>query len=319
MHANAQDLPEELIARIAQLLSGQRPQTWDRDRHACPPLKLSKRQLGSCALTCRFWAKILRPEIFRRLVLRTAEDGRLFREFIESPASPDLDIAQLVGYIRIECDLSQQPWVHMVFMSGSKLVSIDEIHLSVSYPSGASPPPIRSIHHALPRTLPLWPPHVQTLHLHGLSFADFSSINRFIRSIDRHRADITLEDIHIDDVETCAVIGPSRSWTGEYPTIYAKDGGAPLLLLRALLSTRPRPSSSHPPYVQPRVFYALEKVLLLVMQTCPVVREWSSPEANGHTEKDAMHQHPRKLSYSMHEDVNHSAFLSPLLDPQQHH
>lgn len=319
MRANAQDLPEELIARIVQLLSGERPDTWDRYSHASPPLKLSKRQLGRCALTCRFWATILRPEIFRKLVLRTAEDGRVFRAFIESPVDAKLAIAPLVGYIRIECDLGEQPWVHLVFMAGAKLVNIDEIHLSVTHSSGTSLPPIRSIHHSLPRALPVWLPRVQTLYLHGLSFADFSSISRFIRSIDRHRADVTLENLHVDDVETCAVIGLQRSWTSEYPTIYVKDGGPPLTLLRALLSTRPRLSGLHPPYVQQHVLSALEKVLLLIMQTCPVVRDWSSPGANGRGENDETHQHLRELSFAMHEDVHHSVFPSHSFGPQQRH
>ncbi|GJE96147.1 hypothetical protein PsYK624_123400 [Phanerochaete sordida] len=64
MSSAGQRVPPELIKRIALYCV-----EWDR--HGEPT---DKRGIAACSLTCRYWAPLLTPMAFPRLVLRTAAD-----------------------------------------------------------------------------------------------------------------------------------------------------------------------------------------------------------------------------------------------------
>lgn len=205
-YTSATDLPPEVTARIVELLSSRQPDTWERNSsETCPPLELSKRELGRCSLVCKFWAGFLRRGIFRRLSLRTLEDGDQFCFFITSPsAGAERSHARLVQQLDLYYDLAGPPWVHRIFMSRCKLDQRVEIYVTVSDSSDSSSPVlVRSIYHSLPRSLPPQMTHLKGLSLRGLSFADSSSLRRFLISVDLPSwPKITFHNIHVKDTGT---------------------------------------------------------------------------------------------------------------------
>lgn len=272
-------LPAELITRIVEILSSRQPESWGGNRYkSYPALHLSNRELGNCSRICRYWAKILRPEMFRRLVLRSSEGGRLLHSFVESPVSPELAIGPFVWYVKIECNLADHPWLHFVLMSRAKFVNTNEFHVEISDTSlNSGSPPIltRSIHHFLPHPLPPSITRVKALHLRDLSFANYTCLGRFVRSVGLEGYEVCFTDIHIHDTATASMIGPSQFWTRGFMYIDVKDCVAPLGLLRAVLSTRPN-SNSKSLHIRPHTLLRLEKVLNVVIQVCPSVKGWAS-------------------------------------------
>lgn len=157
-YASATDLPPEITSRIVELLSGRQPETWERNSsETCPPLELSKRELGRCSLVCKFWAGFLRRDIFRRLALRNLEDGNQFCSFITSPSvnvETRSSLARLVQRIDLYYDLASPPWVHRIFMSRCKLDGRVDVYATVSDSSDSSSPVFFQINIPLPTSLP---------------------------------------------------------------------------------------------------------------------------------------------------------------------
>lgn len=322
LYAGIDDLPAELITRIVEILSGRQPESWGGNRYkSYPPLHLSNRELGNCSLICRYWAKILRPEMFRRLVLGTSEDGRLLHSFVESPVSPELAIGPFVWYVKIECNLADHPWLHLVLMSRAKFVNTNEIHVEIfdtSLNSGSPPILARSIHHFLPHPLPPSITRVKTLHLRGLSFANYACLGRFVRSVGLEGYEVRFTDIHINDTATVSMIGPSQFWTRGFMHVDVNNCVAPLGLLRAVLSTRPNLKMSKSLHIRPHTLLLLEKVLNVVIQVCPSVKRWASmgvengvldlPQAS-----TRIHESCRGVSYNIDQSGGFGEFIYSLM------
>lgn len=305
----AERLPSEIIARIVELLSGHHPETWERGPDICAPLKLSKRELGNCSVVCKYWARSLRRDVFRRLILKSAEDGRQFQSFIRSPASLELSIARLVERIDLRYDLSGPPWAHLVFLTLWNHAIQLGVHITVfdsstSEGSSYAPPALpRSLFHSIPRPLPLRITPKCALCLQGVRFADFASFHRFLASIriclrlGTAQAKLRLGGVYIENSDTISIPPPRRSPTIRHLAI--TDGNTPLRLVCSVASTRLTWNTT----IQHHMVARLEKVLFAVMKACPVVREWASPaqDDNNHhrSEAEGAHRHPRSFVSSL--------------------
>lgn len=82
------DLPPEVISAIASSLAMEAPHY--------------KRGLAACSLTCRYWAGLIRPELFESLAVYAFEDLHRLIEFLDCPAPmPGPPLTQLVKSIRV--------------------------------------------------------------------------------------------------------------------------------------------------------------------------------------------------------------------------
>lgn len=300
-YTSATDLPPEITARIVELLSGRQPDTWERNSlETCPPLELSKRELGRCSLVCKFWAGFLRRDIFRRLALRTLEDGDQFCSFITSPSpGAESSVARLVQRLDLYYDLAGPPWVHRIFVSRCKLDQRVETYVTVSDSSDSlSPVLVRSIYHSLPRSLPPQMTHIKGLSLLGLSFSDPSSLRKFLISVDLPSwPKIAFHNVHVKDTG----MFPSQHCRSiMFATLRVRDGRAPLRILRSC-STSNWAQTDRP---QPPTLAVLERVLFAIMRTCPVTAAWASTEAGERNavEIEAAHQHDRAFDCELMHD-----------------
>lgn len=323
-YATAEDLPPELITRIVELLSGDWPEFWAEDYlQTLPPrVESSKREFGHCSLVCKYWAKILRPGIFSALTLNSAEDGHQFHSFMRCPVHPDLSIAKLVQKVTINYDLAAPAWFHLVFLcwqpefgdAFDPPVNVTVIN-SASNPEN-TPVSARSFYHSLPRPLPPRVAHIGTLALRNLSFPNFSCLRQFLASVWVARAaELVLDDVHIQDIEMV----PVQFRGSRLLTAAVNRGNAPLRLFRSLLSTHQRRKNR----IEGHAVLTVEKVLLVVMQSCPVFREWASPwsaEGDGHREAtEAPHQHPRSCIWSFSPNEDDEYGTSPQLSVYRCH
>lgn len=150
MHiATGEDLPPELIYSI--LL---RCRDWDRD------LKPTKRGLAACSLTCRFCARLIRPLLFERLVLRNATDVSRLLVYLDEPdiLVPNIrDCVSHVGFVEDQTT-SNIPWSHHVIrLHGQRpqLTFSSEMSWILISESQIQPQPTTLLpFSALPRTLP---------------------------------------------------------------------------------------------------------------------------------------------------------------------
>ncbi len=114
--------PSELLQRILDFL---RPEPDDDEE----VIRVYKRAVGSCALTCRYWSTRCRPYLYETLRLTSIKDLNTLLSFLKLPASP---IARSVRLLHIREDISNGriPWGHLALIRlASKLVALEELNL----------------------------------------------------------------------------------------------------------------------------------------------------------------------------------------------
>ena len=79
----------------------------DHRRHAL----VSKGELGSFALVCRFWADICLPMIFEKITLRSKYD---WTDFITMASSPHSNFRRYTRYLKIEFTVPCEPFAHLI-------------------------------------------------------------------------------------------------------------------------------------------------------------------------------------------------------------
>ncbi|GJE90209.1 hypothetical protein PsYK624_063350 [Phanerochaete sordida] len=201
MPSLAADLPEELIHQIVDFLSGQYLSHFAEEAEHMPPeapLKLTKKQLGSCSLACRHWAAYIRHKIFYELTLRSHEDARTLLGFASAPVSPRFGIAQHVQGLVLSIDLADAPWAYLIYTYRHLFPELEDggIQLSVCVPKASSSPiertlpaGISSIHHAVPRALPASLSISYGLLIENIHFAHAANLVSLLRSVHSPPAD----------------------------------------------------------------------------------------------------------------------------------
>ena len=73
-----------------------------------------KQGLAACSLVCRHWAALIRPMLFGRLTLRSAEDVAQLLAFLRAPAVFGQLLKSLVRAVYLEEDQARRnvPWGH---------------------------------------------------------------------------------------------------------------------------------------------------------------------------------------------------------------
>lgn len=78
-------------------------------------ISISKPQLGTCSLVCRYWAKLCRPHMFRTLRLRSRDDLYRFVQFTDAPSLVTPSLADCVRFIKVKhTSHSTEPWLHLI-------------------------------------------------------------------------------------------------------------------------------------------------------------------------------------------------------------
>ena len=116
-------LPPELISNILYYVGEPTPSSLEEAF-----LRLRKKSLVACALTCSYWAKILRPFIFERITLRGPEDLTFLQELISLRGDA---IAHAIHDLHIqEID---SPWIHRALSTlPRKLLEVVFLRLSTA-------------------------------------------------------------------------------------------------------------------------------------------------------------------------------------------
>ena len=100
-------LPGELVQSILIRM-------WDPDNNWRP----LKRGLTSCSLTCRHWASLIRPLLFSRLTIRSAEDISQLVALLDGADILDPSLRDCIQALDIIDDrtLSSIPWNHQILV-----------------------------------------------------------------------------------------------------------------------------------------------------------------------------------------------------------
>lgn len=309
MLATAEDLPPEMLGNIAEILSGKFIETFNdgADSH---PLELSKRELSARALTCRYWAKLLRPKLFTELILSTSEDAKMFQSCIIAPHRADMDIARHVRRLMLRYNVTHSPWLHLVFLCRGPLTHLRLVKVCLLGGVDAMNVTLRSVHQGLPRSFPPSLSYINTLELQGLTFPTFSDLSSTLRSAPVlfvtpglmempsqsyapvMPGNIILQSIRVTSPDQLPHLRPFELRLNDNIMFHIQDCLFPWQFLRALVPTQPRVTSKRwYPFVQPQALYALERLSSAIIQTCPTYRDKEDVAAV------ESHSHPRAFHF----------------------
>ncbi len=174
--ATVVSLPAEIIAMVIQCLA-----TINHKSHK--PVKITKHELASCSLTCRYWARQCRPSIFGRIKLLSRVDVLTLLSFLELPRS---NIAPHIRYVSLEHKEScepYEPWLHLFVALVHKLgphVRWDLTLIDITSPP--RPQSLRSIYRGLPRPLPS-PSSLVALQLTNYHLRTFTNLIVLVASL----------------------------------------------------------------------------------------------------------------------------------------
>lgn len=140
-------LPAEMVQAILMRVE-------DEDEHG----NAIKHGLTSCSLTCRHWAAVIRPMLFRELTLRSAEDISQLLAFLSIPDFLGCALVDCVVWVYVvaDCATAIPPWGHQITRLDKRLTSVLSVILTING-SSADRSMGRSslLFHSFPRTLPL--------------------------------------------------------------------------------------------------------------------------------------------------------------------
>ena len=184
-------LPPETIANIIRCIA------WDIYRPSPEQyqIKASKKHLGTLSLTCRYWARLCRPHMFRHLTLRNRDDLNQFVWFIQAPSLVQPCLYDCSPHLTLELSGTwPAPWLHRThaaFLGGDVttdtvakyfeiLLALQSTSVEGSQDEAVKYAP-RSLSTGLPRTLPgsMFP-----FNFIGLRDMRFRSIADVLRLID---------------------------------------------------------------------------------------------------------------------------------------
>lgn len=148
--------------------------------------QLDMRGRARCGCVCRYWATQCQRALFHGVDVRSREDVRALVGFMDAPTSR---VSRFVFVVRASAPSSSSaagdPWVHHLspikdrFRQGESGVRLGVVELALSGPlpsSSGGPRSLRSIHHALPRSLPHFSRHIDRLTLSDLHFAKLDDL-----------------------------------------------------------------------------------------------------------------------------------------------
>lgn len=194
MPVSGMDLPPELIIRVVNFLEGIKLTTYEPwNVYNEEPLRISKPEMGACALTCRYWAILIRPRMFNQVAVNSKTRAELFVAFLRSSMDPSFALGNCIKSLWLRPQLSDEPWIHLIFFAKSYLPKITTISVSMqgSMPAWnadtpSSPITMRSIHSLLPRAFPNSLsafPSSGALRFSNVHFRNAGDVNAAVRSV----------------------------------------------------------------------------------------------------------------------------------------
>ncbi|PSR90698.1 hypothetical protein PHLCEN_2v4847 [Hermanssonia centrifuga] len=168
-------LPAEVIAMVIQCLAAINHKSYK-------PVEITKHELASCSLTCRYWARQCRPSIFGRIKLLSRADVLTLLSFLESPRS---NIAPHIRYVSVEQKESREPyepWIHLFVALVHKLPHVRWDLTLIDITSPPRPQSLRSIYRGLPRPLPS-PSSLVALQITNYHLRAFTHLVRLVASL----------------------------------------------------------------------------------------------------------------------------------------
>lgn len=162
-------------------------------------MSLTRKNMGSFALVCRWWALKWRPLMFATVTLKCARDVQDLAEFLpfETPHIPSMGkyIKKLVVQQTLDPDRKEwQPWLHTVhiLLHRSLLHRGSTLTLHVQFDThNVNPMPVYmdspsvpvSSHKLLPQALPMLRPHCQDLTISEMHFHSPLDISRLLSKV----------------------------------------------------------------------------------------------------------------------------------------
>ncbi|KAI0701972.1 hypothetical protein BC835DRAFT_146342 [Cytidiella melzeri] len=153
-------LPTELVSIILDWLTS----------NGTARLNITKAQLSSCSLTCRYWASRCRPLLFREIKLASREDAQTLLHLLQPPNS---EFGVWLRFLVLIQKVPSYPWTHLIYMQLSdripKYIAITHV-LEGNTSSLHTTQNIQFLHPSLPRTLPASLFRCFDVHLINLRF-----------------------------------------------------------------------------------------------------------------------------------------------------
>lgn len=169
--ASAADIPQELFNSILAayvLTERERARSWDSS------FITDKRQLGACGLVCRHWAAICQKKIYRNIIIRSRQDVCQLVDFVKSP------ISRVRGYISATTIPAQKlggsPWIHILSTTPLSVDGFRDFSIALEGPLPLGQKTLRSIHQALPRSLPEFSSRISHLSLSDIHFKNLDDL-----------------------------------------------------------------------------------------------------------------------------------------------
>ncbi|KAI0768367.1 hypothetical protein BC629DRAFT_866223 [Irpex lacteus] len=193
MHmATAADLPPELFRRILlDVCEGaEQPLVLDLNQELTNR-KEAVMAVSACSLTCLYWARICREQLFREVRIKSYKDVRAFSWLVSNTPKRLTPISKYVRWVTLVQRVGERPWIHLLWLQPSLCLLRGgvNIHFEINNEDSDTPrdatTPQRSTSRRLFAGLPRTPPsscyQCNTLMInrpHFVTLQDFTSLLR---------------------------------------------------------------------------------------------------------------------------------------------
>lgn len=265
--------PPELFERLLWHLNGSpRSETTTNQR-----LVLSKRELSTCCLTCKYWAAHLRRRIFVTVTIRSREDWVTFVHFATSTVfKPSIGV--YVEYLTLQQTVPSEPWIHipLICMPNGLTPSLYRLHVETKGISSGeerdlNPLTLRSVYQDIPGRFPPLSAQICNFYLTNIHFRSFEDIMATVDSADCkvvHCKELLWSDKSaLTQLYSPVAFGKVRRWKTSAKEVHIHQCPAYWPFLWILVTTRPRHLhvKQKPLFVQPT---ELQRILSLLQFVC---------------------------------------------------
>lgn len=235
----AASIPEELFERIVWHVGH------GYGLYPIPPQV--KKALSTCASVCHYWSTLCRPKLFFSITLKSKQDLLACRELLNIvPPARFPPIATFVQRLQAAPDGTEQPWLHLIPLVVLPKLDIQTVNyhhyvVDASKLRTTKTMRFRSLHSALPRTLPSCYSPITNLELSNAHFLDGAELVKLLSGLPTLRS---LDLINITwaappDASTFLSLPISEQDT-QVQTTGCAEGMSALWFLPALLARRGR-------------------------------------------------------------------------------
>lgn len=170
----AASLPPELFEHILKVL-----QIGSPDLKSINVVFFSRRELGACALVCRYWARICQERLFSSLRVNSREDLHNLMQLLKSPVSR---ISSYITCFNAQAhSITAVPWIHHFSVIHPRLPNFQRINIFITGPLPPGQPSFRSLHGGLPICIPsIFSRHITHVVLSDIHFRRFDDLAHLV-------------------------------------------------------------------------------------------------------------------------------------------